>query len=112
MSEEEIKSTMLKPLNRIYPSFSTDQIKNIYVFKTNTAATVCDLNFSSKVPEARTAIQHLFIASMPHIYPDERSTNNSIRVAAQVCKQLGIESDFVPYGSSLSGQIGFLNNLL
>jgi hypothetical protein len=44
---------------------------------------------------------------MVHIYPDERSTNNSIRVAAEACKAMGINTDFVPHGASLSGQIGF-----
>ncbi|UTA68387.1 hypothetical protein [Emticicia sp. 21SJ11W-3] len=34
-------------------------------------------------------------------------TNNSIRVAAEACKVMGINADFVPYGASLSGQIGF-----
>ena len=73
-----------------------------------TAATVCDLNFSKKVPNCKTKIKNMFLASMPHIYPDERSTNNGIRVAAETCKVLGIDSSFVPEGQSMSGKLGFL----
>ncbi len=107
MTDEEIKARMVSPLKRINPEFSEDWIKNVYVFKTRTAATVCDLGFSAKVPECKTPTENLFIANMAHIYPDERSTNNSIRVAAEACRVMGISSDEVPYGASLSGKIGF-----
>ncbi len=109
MSEEEIKAVMIPPLKRINPEFSEDWIKKVYIFKTNTAATVCDLNFSDKVPACQTSTQNLYIANMAHIYPDERSTNNSIRVAAEACEVMDIKADFVPYGASLSGKIGFKN---
>lgn len=107
MSEEEIKEVMIPPLNKINPDFSEDWIKKVHVFKTNTAATVCDLNFSEKVPNCKTEYENFFVANMTHIYPDERSTNNSIRVAAEACKALGMDMSEVPYGASLSGKIGF-----
>jgi protoporphyrinogen oxidase len=107
MNEEQIKAVMISPLKRINPEFSEDWIKNVFVFKTNVAATVCDLNFSEKVPSCKTPIENLYLANMAHIYPDERSTNNSIRVAAEACRVMGINGNFVPYGASLSGKIGF-----
>jgi protoporphyrinogen oxidase len=107
MTEEEIKVRMIPPLKRINPDFSEDWIKNVFVFKTNTAATVCDLNFSERVPSCKTTYENLYVANMAHIYPDERSTNNSIRVAAEACKVMGIDTAEVPYGASYSGQIGF-----
>ena len=111
MNDEEIKAVMIPPLKRINPNFSEDWIKKVYVFKSNTAATVCDLNFSEKVPACQTPIENLYLANMAHIYPDERSTNNSIRVAAEACRVMGINADFVPYGASLSGKIGFGKDL-
>jgi protoporphyrinogen oxidase len=107
MTEDEIKAVMIPPMKKIYPDFDEAFIKKVYVFKTKTAATVCDLNFSEKVPACKTEIEQLYIANMAHIYPDERSTNNSIRVAAEACRVMGIDSDFVPKGASLSGKIGF-----
>jgi protoporphyrinogen oxidase len=107
MNEEEIKATMIPPMKKIYPNFNEQDIKQVYVFKTKTAATVCDLNFSEKVPACKTEIENLFVANMAHIYPDERSTNNAIRVAAEACQSMGIDAGSVPYGSSLSGKIGF-----
>lgn len=107
MSKEEIAKVMIPPLKRIYPDFDESWVKNVHIFRTYTAATVCDLNFSQKVPDCRTDIQDLYIANMVHIYPDERSTNNSIRVAAEACKAMGFQGVDVPANASLSGQIGF-----
>jgi protoporphyrinogen oxidase len=107
MTEEEIKAEMIPPLKKINPAFNESWIKSVQVFKTNTAATVCDLDFSAKVPPCKTGIENFFLANMVHIYPDERSTNNSIRVAAEACRAMGINTDDVPYGASLSGKIGF-----
>lgn len=105
-STSEIKSQMLELIERINPRFNQSWIKNVYVFRTFTAAIVCDLNFSRKVPDCMTPIKGFFLANMSHIYPDERSCNNSIRIAAQACKRIGIDSSIVPFNSSLAGQIG------
>jgi protoporphyrinogen oxidase len=107
MSAEEIRERMLRQLPRIYPDFKPEHLRNVFVFRTNTAATVCDLGFSQKVPDCRTEIGNLFIANMSHVYPDERSTNNSIRIAAEACRVMGIPSAHVPKNNSMSGQIGF-----
>jgi len=107
MSEKEIEDLMLPPLERIYPGFDRSWVKKVHIFRTQTAATVCDLNFSSKVPNCETEIENLYLANMAHIYPDERSTNNSIRVAAEACRVMGLSTDSVPYNASLSGKIGF-----
>lgn len=112
MSDAEIKAEMIPPLKRINPTFDESWIKSIHVFKTNTAATVCDLNFSEKVPACKTPLENLFLANMVHIYPDERSTNNAIRVAAEACRMMNINTNEVPYGASLSGKIGFGTDLL
>jgi protoporphyrinogen oxidase len=105
-SKKEIITQMIEPLNKITPDFKKSWIKNAYVFRTNTAATVCGINFSKIVPRCKTPIENLYVANMSHIYPDERSCNNAIRVAAQACKKIGFNTEMVPYGPSLSGKIG------
>jgi protoporphyrinogen oxidase len=106
-TEAAIADEMTAALPRIYPHFAQRRILSRHVFRTQTAATVCDLNFSAKVPSMQTSIPGLYIASMAHVYPDERSLNNSLRVAAEVCRVIGIPTFAeVPHGSSLSGRIG------
>ena len=85
-NSQKIEETMIAPLTRVFPDFDPNRIEQTHVFKTSTAATVCDLNFSEKIVDCRLPIENLFLANMMHVYPDERSTNNSIRVAAEACR--------------------------
>jgi protoporphyrinogen oxidase len=107
MDQDSIKKLMLEKLPLIYPDFKESDLKEVYLFKTMTAATVCDMNFSDRIPNFQTPIENMYIANMSHVYPDERSTNNSIRVAASVCKVMGMDTSYVPENTSLSGKIGF-----
>ena len=109
MDNVQIKKLMIPPLKRIYKDFDEKWIRKVNIFKTYNAAPICDLGFSAKVIAAKLPIKHLYLASMMHIYPDERSVNNSIRLAAELCKLIGINSDFVPKGNSMSARIGFDN---
>ena len=84
--KKEIIDYMLPAIKSIYKNFNESSIEKINVFKTDTAATVCDLNFSNKVLDVKTEINNLYIANMMHVYPDERSVNNSIRIAAEACE--------------------------
>jgi protoporphyrinogen oxidase len=105
-SAEEILNQMIPPLRRLNPDFKESWIKNTYVFRTNTAATLCGLNFSDMVPHCKTPVRNLYAVNMSHIYPDERSCNNAIKIAARACNKIGINTSMVPMGPSLSGQIG------
>jgi protoporphyrinogen oxidase len=107
MDEAALKALMLPRLKEIYPHFDEADLIQVHCFRTNTAATVCDLNFSKKVLPCQTPLQNAYIANMSHIYPDERSVNNSIRIAAEALNKIGIDASCVPYNRSLSGKIGF-----
>lgn len=106
-SDEQISDKLISQLKQIFPQFNISQIEKINIFRTPTAATVCDLNFSKKILHCNTEYDNMFIANMMHIYPDERSVNNSIRVALEACKTIGISKIEIPKSNSLSGKIGF-----
>lgn len=103
---DQIAKEWLEYIPKIYPAFSPDDLIETRVFRTATAATVCDKNFSKRVPSVKTSIDGLYIANMAHVYPDERSVNNSIRIAASACSLMGIAQN-VPKNKSMSAQIGF-----
>ena len=89
-SDEEISTLFKDQLTSIFPDLDNKGIKKIKVFRTKTAATVCDRNFSQKIPDYRTPIPNLYVANMAHVYPDERSVNKSIKVAFNVAAALQI----------------------
>jgi len=104
-SGETIIGLMLSALRRLSPAFPESALEDVRIFRTDTAATLCDVNFSQKVPACRTPIRNMYLAGMPHIYPDERSCNNSVRVAAEACKVMELDCPPLPRGPSLSGQV-------
>jgi protoporphyrinogen oxidase len=107
-SIERIREEMLRALPRIFARFDERSLIDLDIFRTDYAAPVCDLGFSSRVPRFASPLDGLYVASMPHVYPDERSVNNSIRVAANAIRELcGAEAPVVSTNASLSGQIGF-----
>jgi protoporphyrinogen oxidase len=83
-SDAEIATLFKDQLASIFPDLEKKGIKEIKVFRTKTAATVCDKNFSRKIPDYKTPIPNLYIANMAHLYPDERGVNNSIKIAMDV----------------------------
>jgi protoporphyrinogen oxidase len=107
-NEEEVCTEWMNKLKGIYPNFSPAQVNSMRLFRTKTAAVVCDKNFSKRLPAVATPIRGLSLINMMHVYPDERSVNNCIRLAAEGAKQLGILQN-VPVGRSLAGRLGFGN---
>lgn len=89
-SDQEIADLFFQQLKLIFPTLTDQAIEEIKVFRTRTAATVCDYNFSAKIPAYRSPIPNLYVANMAHVYPDERSVNNSIKVALNVDAALQI----------------------
>jgi protoporphyrinogen oxidase len=106
MDVDAIAETMTGALGKIYPRLRPEHVLKTHVFRTQTAAVVCDMNFSRKVPAMRTPLPGLTYAGMVHVYPDERSCNNSIRVASEALRVMGCDTSEVPSGASLAGQIG------
>ena len=107
MDEEPLRELFLAGVSKVYPHFRREDLSQFHMFRTRTAATVCDLRFSEKVPDCKTGIHGLYLSNMAHVYPDERSVNNSIRVACETLRVMGHDSSMVPKGRSLSGLLGF-----
>jgi len=105
MTPGAMQRVMLEGLKKIHPDLPEANILTVRVFSSRTAAVVCDLNFSKKVPASRAPFKRMYLAAMPHIYPDERSCNNSVRIAAEACRVMGIQTTDIPRRASLSGQI-------
>ncbi|HEV2694987.1 MAG TPA: NAD(P)/FAD-dependent oxidoreductase [Verrucomicrobiae bacterium] len=106
MSAPATEKLMLDGLKRVYPGLTDSDLVKVHVFSSRTAAVVCDLNFSKKIPACRAPLKRMYLATMAHVYPDERSCNNSVRVAAEACRVMGLEILEIPKHASLSGQIG------
>lgn len=102
-----IEQEMLAGLRRVHPHLDDARVENVRIFRSNTAAVVCDLGFSKRMPHCRTDLDRLFLGTMAHVYPDERSCNNAIRVAVEATRTVGFQVPDVPRGANIAGLIGF-----
>lgn len=108
MSDSQIQDLQTAELQRLTGRDVIPDIDNCWVFRGRYAATLTDIGFPARIPAFKTPLVGLFVASMCHIYPDERSVNNSIRVAAEAVRAMGFEelSKAVPTELSLAGKYG------
>lgn len=107
-SDDELLRRQGQQLESIYKKPVLSKLNRSWVFRTRTAAPLTDVGFRDRVPEFSTPIPNVYLASMCHLYPEERSVNNSIRVAAEVAAEMGFNkaSEIVPAGISDAGKIG------
>jgi protoporphyrinogen oxidase len=105
--DEALFSQQLGELERLFGRDVKPILNDHWIFRGRFAAPITGLKFSEKVPSYDTPIPGLYIASMPHVYPDERSTNNSIRIADAAVAEMGVDTGYVPEGTSLAASYGY-----
>ncbi len=84
MDIEKIEREYLPHLTKINPAFSTDWISDRWLFKGPYAQPVVTIGYREKIPEHRTPIRGLYLATMSQIYPEDRGQNYSIKMGEQV----------------------------
>jgi len=108
MDEPSLLGLQLEQLQRMFARPIDSTVQRHWVFRARHAATLTDLEFHLQIPRFQSPLKNLYVAGMCHIYPDERSVNNSIRVAAEVARAMGFDevARTVPQGISLAARYG------
>jgi protoporphyrinogen oxidase len=112
LDDETLLARQISQLEAMFGRPLGKQLKQHWIFRGRFAATLTEMGFPRLIPAMQSPITGLFVASMCHIYPDERSVNNSIRVAAELVRAMGFAAaaDAVPRGLSLAGRYGNKKN--
>ena len=101
MDIDEIEREYLPHLTKINPEFSPDWIAERWLFKGPYAQPIVTTGYGERIPEHRTPVPGLYLATMSQIYPEDRGQNYSIKMGEQVAA-LAVE-DFggAPGGASV-----------
>ena len=75
-------------LAQINPAFTPQWITARRVFTLQYAQPVCPPNFLEILPPYFTGVQGLYVADTTHSYPEDRSIQESIRIAREITKEL------------------------
>ena len=84
MEIDEVEREYLPHMTKINPQFSPDWIAERWLFKGPYAQPVVTIGYREKIPEHRTPIPGLYLATMSQIYPEDRGQNYSIKMGEQV----------------------------
>jgi protoporphyrinogen oxidase len=84
LSKEELLARFLPQLARFNPKFEPGWVKGSWLFKETYAQPVPPVNHSRNIPELRTPIPGLYLASMSQVYPWDRGTNYAVELGRRV----------------------------
>lgn len=87
MGTEELVREYIPHLKRINPAFDESWVESYYLHKEPAAQPVVKVNYRERMPSTRAPVHGLWLAAMSQVYPEDRGTNYSIRLAVEVARQ-------------------------
>ncbi|MEW6568832.1 MAG: NAD(P)/FAD-dependent oxidoreductase [Chloroflexota bacterium] len=88
LTQEELLARFLPALPRFNPSFRPGWVRATWLFRTPYAQPVPPLNHSDAIPDIRTPIRGLWLASMSQVYPWDRGTNFAVQIARTAVRRM------------------------
>ena len=88
MKDPEIIDFTLDHVKRMFPDFNDDDLFATHVWRARYAQPVVECGYRRLIPDTRTPVKGLYLATMAQIYPEDRGTNYAIRqgrYAAGIC---------------------------
>ncbi len=86
LDQDELKRLFTGVLHRFNPSFNRDWIRRSWLFRADYAQPVPVINHSQNIPDLRTPLPGLYLASMSQVYPWDRGTNYAVEIGRRVAK--------------------------
>ncbi len=87
-SQETVVELFIAYLSKIFPGFNQTKLKKAHLFKARYTQPVVVTDYSRIIPELKTPIPNLYLASMAQIYPEDRGQNYAVRMGNQIARCL------------------------
>lgn len=88
MPDNEIISEFISGLKIIFPGFNDNNIINAGISRAPFAQPVVTLNYGSRIPDVKTPLKGLFLASMSQVYPEDRGLNYAARLGDKAANEI------------------------
>jgi protoporphyrinogen oxidase len=79
-------------IKRMFPNFSRDWLLAHHVWRARFSQPIVEPHYSRMIPQVRTPMRGLYLASMAQIYPEDRGTNYAIREGRSVGRLIASEA--------------------
>ena len=90
MGDDEVIAFAIENLRKMFPDLRDDIVLGAHVWRARYAQPVVERNYSRLIPDTRTPLANLYLATMAQIYPQDRGTNYAIwqgREVAKICAE-------------------------
>lgn len=88
MDDDALAERFIAALPTFNPAFRPEWIRARWVFRAPYAQPVPVVNHSQNLPDLRTPIPGLYLASMSQVYPWDRGTNYAVQLGRRVASRL------------------------
>ena len=85
---DELLDAYLPGLRKVSPEFSTDWIKARWLHREPAAQPIVTVGYHRRIPPLQTGVPGLVLANTTQIYPEDRATNYSVRLATDAARAL------------------------
>ena len=85
---EELLDVYEPGLRKVNPAFSREWIKERWLFREPAAQPIVTLGYRERMAPLATGVPGLILANTTQIYPEDRGTNYSVRLADQAVEAL------------------------
>jgi len=98
MDDTELWQIFEPALKRVNAEFTSDWVKQRWLFKAPYAQPIIGLEYSKHRPDHRTPIEGLYLETMTQIYPEDRGQNYSIKMGEEVARM--VVEDYAKRGTA------------
>ncbi|MBV9266460.1 MAG: NAD(P)/FAD-dependent oxidoreductase [Acidobacteriaceae bacterium] len=88
MPHEDLLDFSINALRRMFPDFSKESVKAYHVWRADYSQPIIEKQYSALIPDVRTPIENLYLATMAQVYPEDRGTNYAVRGGLQVASMV------------------------
>jgi protoporphyrinogen oxidase len=88
LSKEELLERFLPALRQVNPAFDPAWVRKSWLFRTAYAQPVPEVGHSQAIPDLRTPLDGLWLASMSQVYPWDRGTNFAVDIAREAVRRM------------------------
>jgi protoporphyrinogen oxidase len=86
MSQEELQELFTSVLHKFNPNFKREWVRKSWLFRERYAQPIPMINHSQNIPDIRTPLNGLYLASMSQVYPWDRGTNFAVEIGRRAAR--------------------------
>jgi len=86
MSDDDVLDFALPYITKMFPEFDRSWVLAHHTYRAPYSQPLVTRHYSRRIPDSRTPVEQLYLATMAQIYPEDRGTNYAIREGKKIAQ--------------------------